>query len=105
MKEIQTVLQGLKKLQQYIRTNKENQKMRDFDIHMYATLKESVKSLELQLENSEYLPIEFVHKLQDTIKQHKRDMTKHEIKYKKHPGTDIPGKVSEDPFFEMIGLP
>ena len=85
--------------------DKENQKMRDFDIHRYGLLKGSLRSLEHQLEDSEYLPIEGVHVLQNSIKQHKRDMTQLEIKFKKYTRTDIPGRDNGDEAFEMLGLP
>ena len=72
--------------------DKENQKLVDDDIHRYATLKKSLKSLELQIHDGENRPIEFIHRLQDSIKQHKLDITHLEIKYKYCTGRDIPYK-------------
>ena len=73
--------------------DEENQKSIDFDIRIYAILKSSIKSLEHQLEeNGEYTNPNAVHVMLDTIKQHKLDMTKLEIKHKDCTGEEIPGK-------------
>lgn len=76
-----------------IHKDRENKKMVDADINTYAILKEDIKSLDLQLQqDGEDMSIEAVHTLHDVIKNHRKEMTKLEVKFKYYTGRDIPYK-------------
>ena len=72
------------------------QRLRDSDIQIYTTLKKSVKSLLLQLENDKTLDDDAAHLIYETIDRHQLDMTKLEIKFQSYTGRAIPGSECEE---------
>lgn len=73
--------------------DKENQKLADFDIERYATLKESEKSTLLQLRK--YQSEDAAHQLIKSLDKVRLEMVHLQIKYKSCTGREITGKEDE----------